>query len=132
MLASLPLFAWYHCGFSDQDLLSCAATWMLEVSGGAAKMHTEAVKADFTALYRSSETCRRTEKTAADIAASAKQNCMPLSLKTQYAASQGQQIRQVAWKLFLVYWCASYGVLDQLKVVYACLLARMTSGIRSY
>lgn len=73
-------------------------------------MHTEAVKADFTAIYRSSETCRRTERTAADIAASAKKNCKPLSLKTEYAASQGRQIRHVTWKLFLVYWCASHAV----------------------
>jgi hypothetical protein len=79
---------------------------MLEVSGGGAKMHTEAVKADFTALYRASELCLRTEKAAAEIVDTAKANCEPLQLKSEYAASSGRQIVQVTWKFFLVYWYA--------------------------
>lgn len=83
------------------------ATWMLEVSGGGAKMHTAAVKADFAALYRTSLVCHETEQRAAEVAAIAKARSKPLALASRYAASRARQTIMVTWKLFLVYWCAS-------------------------
>jgi hypothetical protein len=82
------------------------ATWMLEVSGGGAKMHTEAAKADFGALYRASPLCAETKARATQIADEARKRSEPLALASRYAAPLPRQIAQVTKKLFIVYWRA--------------------------
>lgn len=83
------------------------ATWMLEVSGGGAKMHTEAVKADFAQIYRDSAAYAETARLADEIAARSKAATEPLALTSQYAAPLGRQASGLLRKLFIVYWCAS-------------------------
>lgn len=83
------------------------ATWMLEVSGGATKMKTDSVAADFAAIYADSELAKSNAEKADAIAAHAAQKTQPLTLATKYAATRGQQLRQVLWKLNLVYWCVA-------------------------
>ena len=82
------------------------ATWMLEVSGGGAKMHTDAVDVNFADVYRRSERCKETAATADALAEAAKARGAPLALASRYAASLPQQILHVTRKLFIVYWCA--------------------------
>ena len=80
------------------------ATWMLEVSGGGAKMHTEAADADFAQLYLESALCRETDTRAAEIAAESAKQSQPIALSSRYAASLRRQIEQLLYKLFIVYW----------------------------
>ena len=86
------------------------ATWMLEVSGGGAKMHTEAVKADFAAIYRDSAAHAETARRGEEIAERSKGKSEPLALASTYAAPLGRQISGLTRKLFIVYWCARLAV----------------------
>jgi hypothetical protein len=84
------------------------ATWMLEVSGGSAKMHTEAVRADFGEMFRMSEMCVTNETKAAQIAEYSNKHSEMLALTTRYAATLSRQMQQTIWKLSVIYWCAAH------------------------
>lgn len=80
------------------------ATWMLEVSGGGAKMHIAAVDMDFAAAYRRSELCAQADVDVPELVAAAAAANSPLSLATRYAVPFAQQTKMVIWKQAIVYW----------------------------
>jgi hypothetical protein len=83
---------------------------MLEVSGGAARMHIASLDTDFAALYRASEQAAHVTQRAANLAQEDAKAHTPLALTTRYAAPFSQQLTTLTWKLALVYWCATFGI----------------------
>lgn len=82
------------------------ATWMLEVSGGGAKMHIDAVDVDFAAQYHASALCAEAEQRVDAIVAERAAATAPLALATRYAVPFVQQTKMAVWKEAIVYWCA--------------------------
>lgn len=82
------------------------ATWMLEVSGGGAKMHIEAVDVDFAAQYHGSALCAQAARTVDALVAERGAATAPLALATRYAVPFTQQTKMAVWKQGIVYWCA--------------------------
>jgi hypothetical protein len=83
------------------------ATWMLEVSGGAAKMNVDAtIKQDFPARYRSSTLYTETERRVEELIKLGASYNEPLSLTHRYAVPFLQQTKMVTWKMFILYWYA--------------------------
>lgn len=82
------------------------ATWMLEVSGGGAKMHIDAVDVDFAAQYHASALCAEAEQRVDAVVAERAAATAPLALATRYAVPFAQQTKMVVWKEAIVYWFA--------------------------
>ena len=83
------------------------ATWMLEVSGGGAKMYTDAVHANFEQIYRDSPLCKETQARAAALAQHGREKTSPLALASAHAAPMRAQIWHVTKKMFIIYWYAN-------------------------
>ena len=83
------------------------ATWMLEVSGGAAKMKVAATSTeDFPAVYRSSAQYKVASQRVEELAARGAATSEPLSLASRYAVPFAPLTKIVTWKMFILYWCA--------------------------
>lgn len=84
------------------------ATWMLEVSGGAAKMKVAATASqDFPALYCASAQCKATAARVQELVTRGAATSAPLSLASRYAVPFAQQTKMVTWKMFILYWCGA-------------------------
>ncbi|GMH32356.1 hypothetical protein BSKO_00190 [Bryopsis sp. KO-2023] len=80
------------------------ATWMLEVTGGAAKTMVAAADADFPEIYENHDICAANEEDANQLVKESAATHSPLTLSGHYAIPLSWQISVLMKKFLITYW----------------------------